>query len=99
MLASQGQQDENDDFDEPVVSSAPELSDEVDKLSYKCKARKYSPEVKAFMEGLNAKLEGLGWIYENTIRAAVVNDSPEDLHAKGSSARVLRCGFIFPSND
>ncbi|KAI9985429.1 hypothetical protein PInf_004787 [Phytophthora infestans] len=63
-LASQGQQDEHDEFDEPVVSLAPELNDEVDKLtdakSYKGKARKYSLEAKAFMEDFNAKLEGLG---------------------------------------
>eukprot|EP00644_Phytophthora_capsici_P013151 jgi/Phyca11/101498/e_gw1.5.1351.1 len=65
MLASQGQHEEPDEFDEPVVSSTPDLNDEVDQLPYKCKARKYSPEVKAFMEDFNAKLERLGWIYEN----------------------------------
>ncbi|KAE9065928.1 hypothetical protein PF010_g28013 [Phytophthora fragariae] len=32
---------------------------------YKCKARKYPPEVRHFMEEFNQKLEELGWIYEN----------------------------------
>ncbi|KAJ8576744.1 hypothetical protein ON010_g2463 [Phytophthora cinnamomi] len=32
---------------------------------YKCKARKYPPEVRRFMEEFNQQLEELGWIYEN----------------------------------
>ncbi|KAE8981747.1 hypothetical protein PR001_g23913 [Phytophthora rubi] len=32
---------------------------------YRCKARKYPPEVRRFMEDFNAKLVELGWVYEN----------------------------------
>jgi hypothetical protein len=32
---------------------------------YRCKARKYPPELRRFMEDFNSELEQLGWIYEN----------------------------------
>lgn len=37
----------------------------VDAKPYRCKARKYPPELRRFMEDFNNELEQLGWIYEN----------------------------------
>lgn len=78
-----------------------------DAKPYKCKARKYPPEVRAFMEDFNHKLEELGWVFENPnsrwacpalpVRKGAANDYRQTADYKPLNVQVEGIAGVMPN--